>query len=204
MSPSRFYTPNHRARRSRSTFDNLHPPREIARVTALLLALLLAATTAVGSESTPATISVVLVDQAGQNLPAQTMDKVIKTDAEWRAQLGDGEVYTVTRGKGTERPFCGMFHDHKQDGIYYCVCCDLPLFRSDAKFDSGTGWPSFFQPVAPENVITEVDRSHGMVREEILCARCDSHLGHVFPDGPKPTGQRYCVNSVSLKFVPDK
>jgi methionine-R-sulfoxide reductase len=173
-------------------------------MTALLLALFLATTTAVGSESTPATVSVVLVGKDGQNLPSQKMDKVIKTDAEWRAQLGDGEVYTVTRGKGTERPFCGMFHDHKQNGIYYCICCDLPLFRSDAKFDSGTGWPSFFQPVAKENVITEVDRSHGMVREEILCARCDSHLGHVFPDGPKPTGLRYCVNSVSLKFVPDE
>ena len=170
---------------------------------ALLLALLLA-TAALAAESGTSAVSVVLVGKDGQNLPAQTMEKVTKTDAEWRAQLGDGEVYEVTRGKGTERPFCGAFHDHKQDGIYYCVCCDLPLFRSDAKFDSGTGWPSFFQPVAPENVLTEVDRSHGMTREEILCARCDSHLGHVFPDGPKPTGLRYCVNSVSLKFVPDK
>ena len=172
-------------------------------MTVLFLALLLAAT-GLAQESAAPVVNVVLLDQNGNNLPAQRMDKVIKTDAEWRAQLGDGEVYEVTRGKGTERPFCGAFHDHKEDGIYYCVCCDLPLFRSDAKFDSGTGWPSFFQPVAPENVVTEVDRSHGMVREEILCARCDAHLGHVFPDGPRPTGLRYCVNSVSLKFVPDK
>ena len=171
-------------------------------MTALLLALLLL-TTAVAEESAAPTVNVVLLDQNGKNLPAQPMEKVIKTDAEWRAQLGDGEVYQVTRGKGTERPFCGAFHDTKESGIYSCVCCDLPLFRSDAKFDSGTGWPSFFQPVAKENVITEADRSHGMVREEILCARCDAHLGHVFTDGPPPTRLRYCVNSVSLKFVPE-
>lgn len=168
----------------------------------LLLFLLLAAA-ALAGESSPATVSVVLLDEDGQNLPAKTMDKVIKTDAEWRAQLGDGEVYQVARGKGTERPFCGAFHDHKKDGIYYCVCCDLPLFRSDAKFDSGTGWPSFFRPVAAENVVTAADNSHGMVREEILCTRCDAHLGHVFRDGPPPTGLRFCVNSVSLKFVPE-
>jgi methionine-R-sulfoxide reductase len=171
-------------------------------MTTLLLALLLL-TTAVAEESAAPTVNVVLLDQNGKNLPAQPMEKVIKTDAEWRAQLGDGEVYEVARGKGTERPFCGAFHDSKESGTYFCVCCDLPLFRSDAKFDSGTGWPSFFQPVASENVVTEADRSHGMVRDEILCARCDAHLGHVFTDGPPPTRLRYCVNSVSLKFVPE-
>jgi methionine-R-sulfoxide reductase len=169
----------------------------------LLAVLILAAAEAPANESASPTVNVVLLDQNGQNLPPILMEKIIKTDAEWREQLGDGEVYQVTRGKGTERPFCGAFHDHKKAGVYYCVCCDLPLFRSDAKFDSGTGWPSFFQPVAKENVFTEIDRSHGMVREEILCARCDSHLGHVFPDGPPPSGLRYCVNSVSLKFVPE-
>lgn len=148
--------------------------------------------------------SICLLDDNGRILPARSMDKIIKTDAEWRAQLGDGEVYQVTRGKGTERPFCGAFFDHKKPGVYECVCCGLPLFQSDAKFDSGTGWPSFFRPVAPENVVTEKDISHGMMREEILCARCDAHLGHVFDDGPPPTGLRYCVNSVSLKFVPEE
>ncbi len=131
--------------------------------------------------------------------PVETA-KVVKTDAEWLKQLTP-EQFRVARGKGTERPFCGTLLDNKRQGVYSCVCCGLPLFASAGKFHSGTGWPSFYQPVAAENVTTSADRGHGMVRTEILCARCDCHLGHVFPDGPPPTGLRYCVNSESLTFT---
>ena len=124
------------------------------------------------------------------------MDKIRKSDEEWRAQLTE-EQYRITRRKGTEPAFCGVFYDHKKPGVYSCVCCGLPLFSSDAKFDSGTGWPSFFQPVDEDHIATHLDLSFGMVRTEVLCARCDAHLGHVFKDGPKPTGLRYCLNSVS-------
>ena len=127
---------------------------------------------------------------------------VEKTDAEWRQQLSR-EQYDVARGKGTERPFCGTLLDNKRQGVYACVCCGLPLFSSDSKFNSGTGWPSFFRPVADENVKTEEDRSYGMVRTEVMCARCGGHLGHVFDDGPRPTGLRYCINSAALELEPD-
>ena len=128
-------------------------------------------------------------------------EKVVKSDAEWRSELTP-EQYEVCRRKGTERPFTGRYHAEKGDGIYRCACCGNELFDAGAKYDSGTGWPSFTAPIGSENVRTEVDRGHGMVRTEVLCARCDAHLGHVFPDGPAPTGQRYCMNSVSLDLVP--
>ena len=131
------------------------------------------------------------------------VERVVKSDEEWRKHLTP-EQYRIARGKGTERPFCGTLLDNKRQGVYACVCCGLPLFASESKFHSGTGWPSFFRPVAEENVVTAEDRGYGMVRDEILCARCDCHLGHVFPDGPPPTGLRYCVNSESLVFTDAK
>ena len=147
-------------------------------------------------------VSVHVLNHAGELVGPVDVPRVEKTDAEWRAQLTP-EQYAIARSAGTERPFCGTLLDNKLTGVYACVCCALPLFSSNAKFESGTGWPSFFQPVAPENVVAREDRSHGMVRTEIRCARCDGHLGHVFSDGPPPTGMRYCINSVSMKHVPE-
>jgi len=145
------------------------------------------------------TVAVRLIGSGGMPGPVIEVPRVVKTDAAWEKQLGTA-AYRVLRAKGTEAPFCGNLLDNHKEGVYFCAGCDLPLFSSGSKFHSGTGWPSFYQPYAKENIAEIKDASHGMVRTEILCARCGGHLGHVFNDGPAPTGLRYCLNSVSLIF----
>jgi methionine-R-sulfoxide reductase len=146
-------------------------------------------------------VMVHVFNKSGQLVGPVEVPKLQLSEAEWRQRLSP-EQYRILRSSGTERPFCGTLLDNKKQGVYTCAGCGLPLFTSEAKFHSGTGWPSFFQPIAPGNVTDKSDDSHGMSRDEINCARCDGHLGHVFPDGPPPTRLRFCLNSESLLFTP--
>lgn len=152
------------------------------------------------THGTPGQVTIVNFSNDGKRLGKETVPKIVKTDGEWRQQLGSNS-FNIARRADTEMPFTGVSLKEHSRGLFRCICCDTALFSSQTKFESGTGWPSFWAPIAKENIVERKDASLGMERTEVLCARCDAHLGHVFDDGPPPTGLRYCMNSASMKFV---